>query len=95
MFAICRRYFPTRLTVYHGDRCQMAGLDHGPAHAGEREQENQQTIARNAQLRIILFLVYLLFYGGFVLLTAFNAKCSVASSGAVCGYPGHRLRLRV
>lgn len=52
----------------------MGGFDHGPAEAHGREQESQPTISRNARYGMVLFLVYLLFYGGFVLLTAFNPE---------------------
>jgi uncharacterized membrane protein (DUF485 family) len=48
----------------------MAGLDHGPAHPVEKE--DAKVVARNARLGLALFAVYLLLYGGFVGLTAFN-----------------------
>lgn len=47
----------------------MAGLDHGPLHA--REVEDPRIAARNARYGMVLFLVYLAFYGGFVGLNAF------------------------
>lgn len=47
----------------------MAGLDHGPAHP--KEVEDPQIAARNARYGMVLFLIYLAFYGGFVCLNAF------------------------
>lgn len=48
----------------------MAGFDHGPNEPGE--QENHETISRNTRLGLILFVVYLLLYGGFVFLNTFS-----------------------
>jgi uncharacterized membrane protein (DUF485 family) len=50
----------------------MAGLDHGPAHP--KEEEDPRIAVRNARYGMILFVVYLLFYAGFVGLNAFNPK---------------------
>lgn len=47
----------------------MAGLDHGPVHP--KEIEDPRIAARNARYGMVLFVVYLLFYGGFVGLNAF------------------------
>ncbi len=47
----------------------MAGLDHGPVHA--REIEDPSIAARNSRYGMILFLIYLAFYAGFVGLNAF------------------------
>ena len=47
----------------------MAGLDHGSLHP--REVEDPRIAARNARYGMVLFLVYLAFYGGFVGLNAF------------------------
>ena len=47
----------------------MAGLDHGSNHT--KEVEDPRIAARNAKYGMILFLVYLVFYGGFVGLNAF------------------------
>lgn len=47
----------------------MAGLDHGPAHP--KEIEDPRIASRNARYGMILFVVYLVFYGGFVGLSAF------------------------
>lgn len=47
----------------------MAGLDHGPLHP--KEIEDPIVAARNARYGMILFLIYLAFYGGFVGLNAF------------------------
>lgn len=47
----------------------MAGFDHGPnAGAGD---ESPAVTARNSRYGLALFAVYLLLYGGFVLLSAF------------------------
>lgn len=48
----------------------MAGLDHGPAHP--KEVEDPLIAARNSRYGMILFLIYLAFYGGFVGLNAFR-----------------------
>lgn len=47
----------------------MVGLDHGPNPAAAPDQP--QTAARNARYGLVLFAVYLVLYGGFVLLNAF------------------------
>jgi uncharacterized membrane protein (DUF485 family) len=47
----------------------MAGLDHGPVHA--KEIEDPKIAARNARYGMVLFLIYLAIYGGFVGLNAF------------------------
>lgn len=47
----------------------MTGLDHGAVHP--KEQEDMTLAARNARYGMVLFLVYLLIYGGFVALSAF------------------------
>lgn len=48
----------------------MAGLDHGPLHP--KEIEDPQVAARNARYGMVLFLIYLAFYAGFVGLNAFS-----------------------
>lgn len=50
----------------------MAGFDHGPSEHAETQTE--QTSARNARVGMGLFLVYLVFYTGFVLLNAFSPQ---------------------
>jgi uncharacterized membrane protein (DUF485 family) len=47
----------------------MAGLDHGPLHP--KEIEDPEIAARNARYGMVLFLIYLEFYSGFVVLNAF------------------------
>lgn len=47
----------------------MAGLDF-KAPAG-REQEEAGVVAHNTRSGVILFLIYLIFYGGFMALSAF------------------------
>lgn len=47
----------------------MAGFGHGPEQP--REIVDERIAARNARLGLWLFGVYLIVYGGFVLLTAF------------------------
>jgi uncharacterized membrane protein (DUF485 family) len=49
----------------------MAGLGHGPA---EAEAEDPRDMERNARNGMVLFVVYLVFYGGFVGLNAFYPK---------------------
>ncbi|MFO1040427.1 MAG: DUF485 domain-containing protein [Planctomycetaceae bacterium] len=49
----------------------MAGLDHGQIHP--KEVEDPLIAARNARYGMLLFLIYLAFYGGFVALNAFSA----------------------
>ena len=50
----------------------MAGLDF---HAAvPQEQENDSTIRRTTRIGVILFLVYVIFYGGFMLLSAFSPQ---------------------
>ncbi|MDP7018722.1 MAG: DUF485 domain-containing protein [Pirellulaceae bacterium] len=44
-------------------------MDHGPNIVDPNE--NEQTAARNSRIGLILFFVYLLFYGGYVFLNAF------------------------
>jgi uncharacterized membrane protein (DUF485 family) len=48
----------------------MAGLDHGATHP--KEVEDPVLSARNARNGMILFLIYLALYGGFVGLNAFR-----------------------
>jgi uncharacterized membrane protein (DUF485 family) len=48
----------------------MAGLDHGPAYP--KEIEDPKIAARTARYGMVLFLIYLAFYGGFVGLNAFS-----------------------
>jgi uncharacterized membrane protein (DUF485 family) len=47
----------------------MAGLDHGSTHP--KEIEDPLIAARNARYGMVLFLIYLAFYGGFVVLNTF------------------------
>ena len=47
----------------------MAGLDHGATHP--KEQEDMVLAARNARYGMVLFVTYLLIYGGFVVISAF------------------------
>lgn len=47
----------------------MAGFDHGPVVGGE--QDSAATSARNSRYGLVLFAIYLLCYGTFVLLNAF------------------------
>ena len=47
----------------------MAGLDHGSAHP--KEVEDMVLAARNARYGMVLFVAYLLSYGGFVVISAF------------------------
>jgi uncharacterized membrane protein (DUF485 family) len=48
----------------------MAGLDFkSPL---EREQEDGSVVAYNTRIGVILFIVYVLFYGGFMALSAFR-----------------------
>jgi uncharacterized membrane protein (DUF485 family) len=51
----------------------MGGFDHS-GHHGPREQEGTQTITRNARYGMLLFVVYLLLYGGFMLINAFDSS---------------------
>jgi len=48
----------------------MAGLDHGVEHP--KEVEDPILAARNARYGMVLFLIYLAIYGGFVGLNAFR-----------------------
>ena len=48
----------------------MAGLDFRDT--GLKEQEAQSVVAYNTRLGVILFFVYLVFYGGFMALSAFS-----------------------
>ena len=48
----------------------MPGFDHTPAAPAEHDSE--RTAARNARYGLVLFALYLLLYGGFVLLNAFD-----------------------
>lgn len=48
----------------------MVGLDHHPAPEGELD--DVATSARNRRYGLVLFSVYLVIYGGFVLLNAFR-----------------------
>ena len=47
----------------------MAGLDHVSDHP--KEVEDMVLAARNARYGMVLFLIYLLIYGGFVAISAF------------------------
>jgi uncharacterized membrane protein (DUF485 family) len=47
----------------------MAGLDFKAAVA--KEQEDAAVVAHNTRIGLILFTVYVLFYGGFMILSAF------------------------
>jgi uncharacterized membrane protein (DUF485 family) len=48
----------------------MAGLDFKAAVT--KEQEDEAVIAHNTRMGVILFIVYVLFYGGFMALSAFS-----------------------
>lgn len=50
----------------------MAGFGHGPAHPAE--VEDPRIAARNARQGMRLFVVYLVFYAGFVGLNAFAPR---------------------
>ena len=50
----------------------MGGFDHGPAHPAEAEDPN--IARRNSRYGLVLFAIYLAFYGGFVYLNAFRAE---------------------
>ena len=47
----------------------MAGLDHVALHP--KEEEDMVLAARNARYGMVLFVLYLLIYGGFVVISAF------------------------
>jgi uncharacterized membrane protein (DUF485 family) len=47
----------------------MAGLDHGASFP--KEEEDMVLAARNARYGMVLFIIYLLIYGGFVVTSAF------------------------
>ena len=47
----------------------MAGLDHTASHP--KEVEDMVLAARNAKYGMVLFIIYLLIYGGFVVISAF------------------------
>lgn len=47
----------------------MAGLDHVASHP--KEEEDMVLAARNARYGMVLFVLYLLIYGGFVVISAF------------------------
>lgn len=47
----------------------MAGLDFKAPVA--REQEDAAVVAHNSRMGVILFIVYVIFYGGFMALSAF------------------------
>ncbi len=47
----------------------MAGLDFKPPVV--KEQEDAAVVAHNTRLGVVLFLVYFVFYGGFMALSAF------------------------
>ena len=48
----------------------MAGLDFKAPVA--REQEDAAVVAHNTRMGVILFIVYVVFYGGFMALSAFS-----------------------
>ena len=48
----------------------MAGFDHKPA--ASAEVEDVRDIARRSRLGLVLFFIYLAFYGGFMWLCAFD-----------------------
>ena len=48
----------------------MVGMDHGPA--GPGEEDDSIWAVRNARYGMVLFVVYLVLYAGFVLLSAFK-----------------------
>jgi len=54
----------------------MAHLDHGPASPAEHDDD--RTAARNARYGKWLFAVYLAFYSGFVILSAFRPEVLAA-----------------
>ena len=59
----------------------MAGFDHGPALP--TEPEDMTLAARNARYGMVLFLIYLAVYGGFVALNGFWPE--VTSRAALFG----------
>jgi uncharacterized membrane protein (DUF485 family) len=50
----------------------MGGFGHGPSHPAE--QEDPVVVARNARYGMVLFVIYLAIYAGFVGLNAFAPK---------------------
>lgn len=50
----------------------MGGFGHGPAQPAE--QENPRDMERNARYGMLLFVIYLAFYVGFVVLNAFSPQ---------------------
>jgi len=50
----------------------MAGLDYKAPVA--KEQEDAAVVAHNTRMGVILFVVYVLFYGGFMALSAFHPQ---------------------
>ncbi|HND52409.1 MAG TPA: DUF485 domain-containing protein [Pirellulaceae bacterium] len=50
----------------------MVGMDHGGVTSDVQQSEG--TTRRNSRYGLILFAIYLVFYGAFMLLTAFSAK---------------------
>jgi uncharacterized membrane protein (DUF485 family) len=59
----------------------MVGLDHGPSHADE--PEDLAVSARHARIGRLLFAIYLVFYIGYMLLTAFRLDVMRQSYGGV------------
>jgi uncharacterized membrane protein (DUF485 family) len=54
------------------ERSDMGGFDHS-GHTAEQQHEDQLTITRNARYGMVLFVAYLVLYGGFVAVNAFNS----------------------
>jgi uncharacterized membrane protein (DUF485 family) len=50
----------------------MGGLDHGAA--ADRVHQPEHVSARNAKYGMVLFLIYLAFYAGFVLINTFRPQ---------------------
>jgi uncharacterized membrane protein (DUF485 family) len=69
LFSANQHCFPRTNSAGLPKELFMAGLDHGPVHA--KEVEDPQIAARNARYGMVLFVVYLVFYGGFVVMNAF------------------------
>jgi uncharacterized membrane protein (DUF485 family) len=59
----------------------MVGLDHGAKK--HPDDEHSQTTARNTKQGLILFAVYLVIYGGFVLINAFAPEIMERSINGV------------
>jgi len=55
----------------------MGGIDFKAPGSEDKEKEDEALVAYNTRLGVVMFLVYLAFYGGFMTLSAFYGEVMI------------------